>query len=143
MEHCAIRTLTSSFLADHLRAQKKVHTERRQTSRGPGPQSACTASSLHACDGLNVWTHSRGTASAAVPPCRQKDYPVLSEAVDVSSEVDRCARWRRSEFFWHVRATLGVRASHYPVHSGRWPSPWAFSPCPSPRSRSRRSRPLA
>ena len=91
MEHCAIRTLTSSFPADHLRAQKNVHAERRQTSRGPGPRSA---SSLQACDGLNVWTHSRGTASAAVPPCRQKDYPVLSEAVDVSSEVDRCARWR-------------------------------------------------
>ena len=46
-----------------------------------------------------------------------RSFQALGEEVEVDAEIER---WRRSEFFWHMRASLGL-ACRYPVHSGRRP----------------------
>ena len=69
---------------EHLnQTQKKVHKSR-------GQHGLRSTSRLPACDSLHVWRHSRGTASAALHHCRQKDYLVsdfLVLARACSSEV--------------------------------------------------------
>ena len=62
----------------------------------------------HVCDSLKVWSKTRFRLSLSAKPAPLSSLPgsrALDEAIDVDSEA---YGWRRSGFFWCMRASLGL-----------------------------------